>query len=407
MPFEGATNRTGIIIVEKVCELDNMNNNECTIIKEIRKENMNGIKHVVWNGKKIDPDTSLKDVLKMTKRYKIVMVPLIPNDPSSPWMQVKPNIVNAIRKVISGGQYYEAYEGVNTALNQVYYVKVLDRAPNGILTIKNPSESGQKKKVEQIETNVEPDLVYPLIRGEDVKKWYIDFKDRFIIVPHDPKTAKPILEKDMKIRWPLTYNYLIKYKNELENRSIHKLWGKGNPFYSIYDIGTYTFSPYKVVWTRIAGAITGKAASFACTVVEPINEKPVIPDDGIILVETKSSDEAYYIDGVLNSTISRSIIASYTYELRQETHIIDIIKIPKFDPNNNLHKKIADLSKKAHELTKCIYSNNKPDNCKNINAKEELKKVEDEIDLAIAELYGITKEELEGFKELMDILSGK
>jgi len=36
-----------------------------------------------------------------------------------------------------------------------------------------------------------------------------------------------------------------------------------------------------------------------------------------------------------------------------------------------------------------------------------LKKIEDEIDLVVAELYGITKEELEGFKELMDILSGK
>jgi len=27
--------------------------------------------------------------------------------------------------------------------------------------------------------------------------------------------------------------------------------------------------------------------------------------------------------------------------------------------------------------------------------------------LAVAELYGITKEELEGFRELMNILSGK
>jgi len=44
---------------------------------------------------------------------------------------------------------------------------------------------------------------------------------------------------------------------------------------------------------------------------------------------------------------------------------------------------------------------------KNINAKDELKKVKDEIDLAVAELYGISKEELEGFKELMNILSGK
>ena len=68
---------------------------------------------------------------------------------------------------------------------------------------------------------------------------------------------------------------------------------------------------------------------------------------------------------------------------------------------------IAKLSERAHELAKCIYSNNKPDDCKNINAKEELKKVEEEIDLSVVELYGITKEELEGFKELMDILSGK
>ena len=45
--------------------------------------------------------------------------------------------------------------------------------------------------------------------------------------------------------------------------------------------------------------------------------------------------------------------------------------------------------------------------CKTINANEELKKVEEEIDLAVAELYGITKEELEGFRELMNILSGK
>ena len=405
-PFEGATNRTGIIIVEKVCELNNMN--ECTIIKEIRKENMNGIKHVLWNGKKIDPNTSLEDVIKMTKHYEITMVPLIPSDPSSPWMQVKPNIVNAIRKIISGNQYYEAHEGVNTALKQVYFIKVLEKTYDNMLIITNPPESGQKKKVKQIEAKVEPNLIYPLIRGRDIKKWYVDFKNRYIIVPHDPKTAKPILEKDMKVKWPLTYDYLFNYKNELVNRSLHKLWGKGNPFYSIYDIGTYTFASYKVVWGNIAGAITGKAVSFACAVIEPIDKKPIIPDGGTVrLVAAETPNEAYYIAGILNSTISRSIIASYTYELRQETHIIDTIKIPKFDPNNNLHKKIAELSKKAHELAKCIYSDNKPDYCKNINAKEELKKVEDEIDLAVAELYGITKEELEGFKELMDILSGK
>jgi type II restriction/modification system DNA methylase subunit YeeA len=426
-PFEGATNRTGAIIVEKVCELDNMNNSECEIIRKVQKNNTNGIKHIVWNGKKMDPDKSLEDVLKMTKRYEITMIPLISNDPTSPWMQIKPNIINAIRKVTSRNQHYEAHVGVSVGINQIYYVKVLEKTSNGMLIVTNPPESGQKKKVKKVEARVESDLVYPLIKGRNIKKWYVEFEDRYVIVPHDPHTGQPFKLNEMITKFPNTLKYLNEYKDELKKRTIKPFLSLRNKikkakfqtdkkkaeeeleknFYILDNIGKYTFAPYKVVWKRIAGAISGKAISFACSVVEPIDGKSVVSDDSTILIDTKTNEEAYYIAGILNSIIARSIIASYTYELRQETHIIDNIKIPQFDPNNNLHKKIAELSKKAHELAKCIYSNNKPDDCKNINANEELKKVEDEIDLAVAELYGITKEELEGFKELMDILSGK
>ncbi|NAZ31158.1 MAG: N-6 DNA methylase [Acidilobus sp.] len=408
MPFEGAINRTGAIVVEKVCDLEKIKGGECKAISEVWKANMGGIKHVVWNGKQVDPDAPLEEVIKTTRRYEIVMIPLMPNDPASPWMQVTPNTVNAVRKVISGGQHYEAHTGVYVGLNQVYYVKALGRALDGMLIITNPPESGQKKKVKQVEeTKVEPDLVYPLIRGEDVKKWYVEFKDRYVIVPHNPRTANPIPEADMRVRWPLTYNYLVNYRRELEDRAIHKLWGKSNPFYAVYDIGTYTFAPYKVVWKRIAGAITGKAVSFACAVVEPIDGKPVIPDDGTILVEAETPDEAYYIAGVLNSIIARSIIASYTYELRQETHIIDVIKVPRFDPHNKLHRRIAELSRRVHELARCIHASSKPSYCAGINAENELRKVEDEIDKAVAELYGISESELKGFRRLMAILSGE
>jgi len=430
-PFEGATNRTGIVIIEKVCELEDgkVSENKCQEIIKIQKENINGIKHVVWNGKKIDPNTSLKDVINNTKYYEISMVPLILNDSSSPWMQVKPNIVNAFRKIIGGNRYYEAYEGVNTALNQVYYVKVIEKDPDGMLTIKNPRESGQKKKVEEINAKVEPDLIYPLIRGRDVKKWYIEFKDRYIILPSDSK-GNTLDHTTMRRNYPNAYRYFYKFFDDLINRGAEPYKSKlkpyrellakkldknlilekaeilAPPFYWVFNVGP-NLSPYKVLWGAISGAITGKALSFACAVAEPVNEKPLVPDHSVILIPIKTADEAYYIAGILNSIIIRSIIASYTYELGQYTHIIDIFNIPKFDPNNNLHKKIAELSKKAHELAKCIYSNNKPDYCKNINAEKELKKVEDELDLSVAELYGISKEELEGFKELMDILSGK
>jgi len=421
-PFEDATNRTGIIIVEKVCELEDgkVSENKCQEIRKIQKENMNGIKHVVWNGKKIDPNKSLEYIINNTKHYEITMVPLIPNDPSSPWMQVKPNIVNAIRKVISGGQYYEAYEGVNTALNQIYYVKVLEKTSDGMLIITNPPESGQKKNVKQVEARVESDLIYPLIRGRDIKKWYVEFKDRYIILPSDSK-GNNLDHTTMRIKYPNAYKYFYQFFNDLINRGgepyksklkpyknlpLEKAEKLAPPFYWVFNISP-SLAPYKVVWKNITGAITGKASSFSCAVLNLINNKVAIPNAKLMLIPFENLEEAYYVAGILNSIIARTLISSYVIETGISTHITDTIKIPKFDPNNNLHKKITDLSKKAHELAKCIYSNNKPDYCKNINAKEELKKVEEEIDLAVAELYGISKEELEGFKELMNILSGK
>jgi len=415
-PFEGATNMTGAIVIEKICELKDIKNDDCTIIKEIQKENMNGIKHVMWTGKKIDPKASLDDIKEKTDHHEnLIIVPLISNDPSSPWMQVTPSIINSIRKIINGNQYYEAYEGVLTALNQVYFVELQGKTDNNMLRITNPSESGQKKKVKEVKNViVEPDLVYPLIRGRDVEKWYIDFKERYIILPHD-KEGNPIPHHIMRTKYPYTYQYFYQFFNNLINRSggflkqkmapykkykFDKAEKMTVPFYYVMNNVRASLAPYKVVWKEITG-------SFVCAVVKPIDEKPVVPDHKLMLVEAESPDEAYYIAGVLNSVIVRSIIESYTCVMERDTHILDVIKVPKFDPNNNLHKKIAGLSKNAHKLAKCIYSNNKPDDCKNINAEKELKKVEDEIDLAVAELYGISKEELEGFKELMNILSGK
>jgi type II restriction/modification system DNA methylase subunit YeeA len=398
-PFEGAVNRTAAVVVEKVGP------NELDMVV---RENLRGVNHVVWvnPGKKPVPtDKSLEDVLRETRRHYVVMVPLEAGKPESIWMQLTPKAVDAVRKLLTGPKHYKAHAGVYVGLKQVYYVRIKGRTSDGRLVITNPEEPGQKKRVKQVEAAVEPDLVYPLVRGRDVKKWFVDFEDRYIILPHDSKTAKPLSEMTIKTKFPNTYDYLNHFKKELEKRSIHKLWGKNNPFYTVYDIGEYTFAPYKVVWKTIAGAITGKAVSFACAVITPINGKPVITDHSTILISTDDLNEAYYIAGFLNSLLSRTIIASYSYELRQETHIVDFIKIPKFDPQDKTHNKIAELSKRAHELASIKHS--KPPAAERYNyIEKELEKVEGEIDLAVAELFGLSLEDLREFEKLMAILSG-
>jgi type II restriction/modification system DNA methylase subunit YeeA len=411
-PFEGAVNRTSVLIVEKISDidLDKIQDNMKNVLYKVFEENMKGIRHIIWfnpSGKPIPTDKPLDEVLKETRRYRAIMIPIELRKPESPWMQITPKVVEGVKKLLTGKQFYEAHEGVQGALNQVYFVQVKGKTSDGKLIITNSPEPGQKKRVKQLEVAIEPDVLYPLIRGRDIKKWYVEFKNRYIIIPHDPSTSRPIPETDLKIKLPLTYYYLNNYRSELENRSIHKLWGKGNPFYAVYDIGTYTFAPYKVVWGAISGAITGKAVSFECAVIEPINGKPLIPDHGIMLIGVGSSSEAYYIAGVLNSIVVRTIIASYTYELGLYTHILDLIKVPKFDPDNETHRRIAELARKAHEFAKCVYVHPKPDNCRSVDAKEELRKIEKEINLAVAQLFGLSEDDLKEFERLMEILSGE
>ena len=424
-PFEGAVNRASALVVEKVCDLsmEKIPEDREKAIQDAYNANIKGVLHVIWvnpSGRPIPTDASLDDVLKQTRRYNAIMVPIEPDKPETPWMQITQKALNTVRKLLAGQQFYEAHAGVYTGFNQVYYVQVKGTTPDGKLVITNPPETGQKKKVRQIDAVVEPDLVYPLIRGKDVNKWYISFENRYIILPVDLQ-GNVIKPDTMRTQHPDTYKYFYTFFNELVNRSGEPYKSKlepyrklslkdaekiAPPFYWIFNVKP-SLSLYKVVWKRIAGAITGKAVSFACAVVEPIQGKSVIPDDSTILVKVDSPEEAYYVAGFLNSIVSRTIIASYTYELRQETHIVDFIKIPKFDPSNNLHLKIAGLSKRAHELARCVYSEEKPDYCRGVRAEEELRKVERELDLAVAQLLGLSEDDLKEFERLYSILSGE
>jgi type II restriction/modification system DNA methylase subunit YeeA len=415
-PFEGAVNRTAVVVVEKVDteELDPA---------KIEDENLSGgIKHVVWvnpSKKPVSTDKPLEEVLRETRRYHIVMVPPESKRPESPWMQLTPKIIEAVRKLLSGPQYYEAHAGVYVGLNQVYFVRIMGKTPDGRLVITNPPEPGQKKTVKHVEAIVELDLIYPIVRGKDVKRWYVEFRNRYIILPVK-QNGETISHLEMKTIYPGAYDYFYTFFDELVRRvgepyksklrpytisPIQVAEKNAPPFYWVFNVKP-SLAPYKVVWKRIAGAITGKAVSFACAVITPINGKPVIVDGGTtILVNTDDVNEAYYLAGILNSLPSRAIIASYSYELRQETHIVDFIKIPKFDPLDKTHSKIAELSKRAHELSNLKHSGSLV--TERYNIKNELEKVEKEIDLAVAELFGLSEKDLREFEKLMAILSGK
>ncbi len=384
-PFEGAVNRTSLIVIEKSGKTEFP------------------VPVVMWHNpstRGIGQEVELEEVKKITKQFDLFFIPIEKNKPESPWMEITEKAYEGLKKVI-GSSNYEAHRGITPGLNQVYWIEILRDFQNNVL-INNPSISGQKKNVKAVRAVIEKDLIYPLVRGRDVKKWYVR-TGGWIIIPHEQTTGKTLPENIIKIKYSKTYQYLLNFKNELEKRSIHKLWGKNNPFYSLYDIGKYTFSKYKVVWKGISGAITGKATHFSSAVIVPIKddflgEKPVIVPDTLILIPIKNAEEAFYLTGILNSSLIGLLVASYTYELRQESHIINYINIPSFDPSDELHRKIAELSQNAHSIARQIYEENRED------LKEDMKKIEEEIDKIVAKLYGITDDELKEIRKCLKIL---
>ncbi|MGC9115989.1 MAG: Eco57I restriction-modification methylase domain-containing protein, partial [Fervidicoccaceae archaeon] len=65
-PFEGATNRTSAVVVEKVCELRDIKEGKCPEVSKVVAENKR-VRHVTWinrSGKAIPTDTPLEEVLK-------------------------------------------------------------------------------------------------------------------------------------------------------------------------------------------------------------------------------------------------------------------------------------------------------------------------------------------------------
>lgn len=66
-----------------------------------------------------------------------------------------------------------------------------------------------------------------------------------------------------------------------------------------------------------------------------------------------------------------------------------------------LHLKLSKLSEKAHEIAKQIYEEKRDD------LKEDLQRIEAEINKTVAQLYGITDEELREIKKCLKNFDGR
>ncbi len=362
-PFEGASNRTAVIVLQK------------------GSKTHYPVPYTVWRKKKgarFTYDSALEEVIEATERLDFIAVPVDPHDALSPWFTARPEAFPAVRKVL-GRSVYEGHEGVNTGgANAVYWVEVVMRRPDGLVVVRNLT-AGAKVKVDEVTEAVEPDLLYPLLRGRDVRRWHAEPSAHIIMTYRErPDGRLEVIPPDeMETAYPRTLAYFKRFEPVLKQRTDYRHYfaPTGKPFYAMMP-RPGGFSHWKVVWTRIA--------QIEAAVAGTIGGKPIVPQETVTLVECQTKEEAHYIAALVNSSPFQFAAVSYSQEGGKSMgsmHILEHIRIPRFDPQNPVLQALAELSERAHEAARQ-------------EQEEELKQIEAEIDQQAAKLWGWNEEEL-------------
>ncbi|MEN6405763.1 MAG: N-6 DNA methylase [Thermoguttaceae bacterium] len=272
-----------------------------------------------------------------------------PADPSrsnSPWL-VLPEGYETILPSHDSAIAYAAHLGANSGgANGVYWVEVLDVNADGA-RVRNVAGRA-KRRCPAIECIVEPDLVYPLLRWSDVRRYAAAPRGHLLMV-QDPAIRLGWAESTMRERYPQTLAYLERFRDLLSSRAAYRRYQQRGPFYSMYNVGPYTVAPIKVVWRRMDRQIN---AAVVESVDDPqLGRRPVVPQETCVLVACRSSDEAHFLCACLNSEpIGRLAIACSVRGGKSfgTPGLLKLLPLQPFRPDDPRHVALAALSRQAH-----------------------------------------------------------
>lgn len=308
-PFEGASNRTAAIFIKK------------------KGETTYPVKYELWKRKKkarIDLKDSLEGASEKSYRIELCAYPSDEENILSPWLTLPEDTFDAVNKM-KGSCPYRAYEGINTGgANAVYRLNILGVASQrkdeieipaylrNILgfkgedveikdiVIENLITNKLKKEVESVKTAIEDFFIYPLISKQHLRKWKIQGYI-YTLQMQDPKKRVGYDVSWVKVNFPKTYRYLKGFEKILKERAAYMKYLEKAPVYSMFNLGEYTFSPYKVVWNRIGNKL--EACVISSMNDEILGEKLVLPEEHLIFIPTEKEVEAHFLCALMNCTI--------------------------------------------------------------------------------------------------------
>lgn len=315
-PFEGVANRTAIVYAS------------------LGSETRFPVTYDLWS----------RSAERLRSKERQFAEPSSQGDIGTPWIS-GPKEILAISRSIEGQSSYRARTGLFTGgANAVYHVEITQRHSDGSVTVRNITERA-KRAAPEVEERIEATYLYPFLRGREVKQWGHEISAH-VLLPHTKETRMaPVPVDEMRQKAPLTLDYFERFQDILSERRGFTAWERQHldrGFYAVQRVGDYTFSKNKVVWRYIS-------SSFTCAVIGCSDQKPVIPNEKLMLISCDDEDEAFYLCGVLSSSIVRASVEAKMVSTQIAPYLIERIGLPKWDAANSIHRLISASCREGHE----------------------------------------------------------
>jgi|GEM_PF-398244 len=314
-----------------------------------KRKNRNG---KVTRLRTIDPNLSYKTVMDMVEIVKMEATPVSQSMEGAPWAVMPVGHFAKCQPLFGASTWVNGRKGITTDLNGVYFVDIVDvNAEKRIVKVRTRPQEGKTELGQPRDFWVEAQSLYPLAKGAgDLHPCYfLPEKTLYAFVPNKgiDRAALETSAREYNLSSnKKTFQFFKTWETFLQARSTFKNRMKGAPFFAIYNVGNYTFSPYKVIWAEMTGNFA--AAVIASGSVPGYGPRVYIPDHKLYFADFNAPEPAYYLCGLLHSEIVKEMIEAHNVS----TNMGDIFKhisLPQFNLFNTAHLSLSNLTMQAHQ----------------------------------------------------------
>jgi|GEM_PF-2177013 len=306
-------------------------NRTAVALFQVDKKSVFPTSYIQWGGSRARDDISGVEQLCQ---------PIDKDDSTSPIVAFPKGDTTSLSGI--GKSEYQARGGVNTGgANTILWLNVLAKNQS-LLQVENVGVA-KKARSEVRGGWAEEAVVHPMIVGLDVVRWKAQPSKHLLLFYSPDRPKKAMDEAKVKEQYPNAYEFACRFKGELLARKEYHRWGGVGPFYEVYRIGPYTFSPIKVVWQH-----TGFQGRLRVAVIDDRDRAVTIPDQKVILISSNDIVEAHYICAFLSSNFVSTTLQKYL-GTDASTHILDYVGLGLYSPAKECHRRLAALSQAAHQ----------------------------------------------------------